>query len=70
MTPKQERDRLVRQLVKAEAQGPVGNAAATILRSKLQELERRQDRISIRPDGLHINESAMDRFVHSMGRIA
>lgn len=68
MTPAQERDRLVRQLVKAEAQGAVGNAAATILRARLQAHERRQDRITVRGDGLHVNESAMERFVAAMGR--
>ena len=62
MTPAQERDRLIRQLVKAEAQGPVGNAAATILRSKLQEHERRQDRITVHSDGSVWNDSLLARF--------
>lgn len=69
MTPSQERNRMVRQLIKAEAQGAVGNAAATILRAKLQAHERRQDRISVRPDGLHVNESAMERFLINPGDV-
>lgn len=56
-----ERDRLIRQLEIAAKR--LDFLAVATIQTRLQSYERRQDRIAIRPDGMLVNESLMDRFV-------
>lgn len=63
-----ELDRMVRQLRIAVDRNDF--LAATVLRTRIQSYERRQDRITIHSDGSVWNDSLLDRYVANVGRAA
>lgn len=61
-----ELDRMVRQLHIAVERKDF--LAATVLRTRIQSYERRQDRITVHGDGSTWNDSLLDRYVANVGK--